>query len=158
MVRLKGHLRTPTWNPITRFNSTMVRLKDADTTKEWIVRLRFQFHNGSIKSKQHQAILNFKTGFQFHNGSIKSRVIISEPTLLVSFNSTMVRLKEARRVKDWTRRVMFQFHNGSIKSGYNLIACGIPKGFQFHNGSIKSNILLQNGRPYCIVSIPQWFD
>ena len=53
------------------------------------------------------------------------------------FNSTMVRLKEARRVKNWTRRVMFQFHNGSIKSLQVAIETETDSEFQFHNGSIK---------------------
>ena len=59
----------------------------------------FQFHNGSIKSKK-QARNPVAKGpqFQFHNGSIKRPPMPMMPRHVPSFNSTMVRLKEAQRL------------------------------------------------------------
>ena len=55
---------------------------------------RFQFHNGSIKSKDLDSTGLLLIVFQFHNGSIK-RPFTVDHTLPI---------------------IAFQFHNGSIKS------------------------------------------
>ena len=76
MVRLKAEsthertLRKPC------FNSTMVRLKDAQkrSLKQQVG--KFQFHNGSIKSRHYHKGVYRLDEFQFHNGSIKSALRI----------------------------------------------------------------------------------
>ena len=74
------------------------------------------------------------------------------------FNSTMVRLKEAK-INECERRIKFQFHYGSIKGslcimeggdwGFNSTMVRLKEAkinecerrikFQFHYGSIKGN-------------------
>ena len=56
--------------------------------------VKFQFHNGSIKSHDESVQSNRSQQFQFHNGSIKSGICTRLYNLpIASFNSTMVRLK-----------------------------------------------------------------
>ena len=72
MVRLKERLLYEENSADPGFNSTMVRLKGFIRTKSWEVETAFQFHNGSIK-RQHETIsIKGDAEFQFHNGSIKS--------------------------------------------------------------------------------------
>ena len=68
-------------------------IKSENKVKGYTLDTLFQFHNGSIKSfpllKDSSSSL-----FQFHNGSIKScQAAIAQLHKLLSFNSTMVRLK-----------------------------------------------------------------
>ena len=72
MVRLKVDRA---YNPQIKssFNSTMVRLKDGSHGwRSHLETLKFQFHNGSIKSIVRDHRLTTCVVFQFHNGSIKS--------------------------------------------------------------------------------------
>ena len=76
----------------------------------------------------------------------------------MSFNSTMVRLKE----------LMLKF-DGNLKDCFNstMVRLKVDKypgyhytiaEFQFHNGSIKRETDFNDYVPNRIVSIPQWFD
>ena len=55
----------------------------------------FQFHYGSIKGTYADRLSHDQFLFQFHYGSIKGVKSTGYQGSLVSFNSTMVRLKEA---------------------------------------------------------------
>ena len=76
--------------------------------------------------------------FQFHNGSIKSFTFRQLPKEQLGFNSTMVRLKDVFIAQLFCCINMFQFHNGSIKSCFAASTFIDLNVFQFHNGSIKS--------------------
>ena len=71
----------------------MVRLKETTTDGIDIQSSSFQFHNGSIKSKQPITAVARVSKFQFHNGSIKSHTGFFVLQCRICFNSTMVRLK-----------------------------------------------------------------
>ena len=77
--------------------------------------------------------------FQFHNGSIKSKQPFRIVPIGTRFNSTMVRLKAEGYSYDLSKHISFQFHNGSIKSAVMIADWLAWLGFQFHNGSIKSH-------------------
>ena len=85
----------------------MVRLKVTVYNDERKAQIRFQFHNGSIKSGVGLSSFQRWCTFQFHNGSIKSSVAYS--------------LYHADEP--------FQFHNGSIKSGTHLRETGLDSRF-----------------------------
>ena len=116
MVRLKVTRLRPHHERHTGFNSTMVRLKERQSSEGLSTVHWFQFHNGSIKRMR----VKFKHApapeFQFHNGSIKSADVIIDTHEHAGFNSTMVRLKEGLLGNRPTAGNQFQFHNGSIKS------------------------------------------
>ena len=92
----------------------MVRLKASVTCSEVSASI-FQFHYGTIKSKEKVIILDNSTKFQFHYGTIKSgrRSLLS--VSLEYFNSTMVRLKGINEAIAQSE-MKFQFHYGTIKS------------------------------------------
>ena len=72
MVRLKAESCFTVPTGTYHFNSTMVRLK-AVPKGCWLNLLIFQFHYGTIKSKQrffHEALAYI---FQFHYGTIKRK-------------------------------------------------------------------------------------
>ena len=100
--------------------------------------------------------------FQFHIGSIKSRELRRESVANISFNSTLVQLKEDDVTLTGLDLKVFQFHIGSIKSptlcrqrmpcfyGFNstlvqlkvttiFVTKDVNWMFQFHIGSIKRN-------------------
>ena len=60
--------------------------------------------------------ISFHAVFQFHYGTIKSQSENEIAKGLISFNSTMVRLKELSNVEVQIFRKFFQFHYGTIKS------------------------------------------
>jgi len=71
----------------------MVRLKAQ--SPEGITRITmFQFHYGSIKGKPSDTNYDTVAQFQFHYGSIKGIEELACQYTELSFNSTMVRLKE----------------------------------------------------------------
>ena len=72
MVRLKGDDPGDHASCAEGFNSTMVRLKGYLSYSPNLISMKFQFHNGSIKSQLIPESLNPTLKFQFHNGSIKS--------------------------------------------------------------------------------------
>ena len=114
-------------------------IKSNSAVSRACLRILFQFHNGSIKSKQHQVNFNFKTRFQFHNGSIKRRYGYPFTAIsLLSFNSTMVRLKA--RLRTMLKRKCSSFNSTMVrlKAGNSVSIGGGIEKFQFHNGSIKS--------------------
>ena len=92
MVRLKAFSERVSSLLKRHFNSTMVRLKAARVLRG-IDMVRFQFHNGTIKSAAHRGEHNEHPGFQFHNGTIKRERMASDPA----------------------PEALFQFHNGTIK-------------------------------------------
>ena len=118
----------------------MVRLKVTISCSD-INSIKFQFHDGTIKSSSSSVAVTFIRIFQFHDGTIKRQktkgkylvallfqfhdgTIKSPSELLLrlhfrNFNSTMVRLKEIMFLSDCTHK-LFQFHDGTIKSADQL--------------------------------------
>ena len=116
MVRLKLTKSQCANNPFIDFNPTMVRLKLWRKECGWIIRNKFQSHNGSIKT---EVPLNPEyplVPFQSHNGSIKT----------YKFNQSFV-------IDN-----IFQSHNGSIKTDILRHWQLLIVEFQSHNGSIKT--------------------
>ena len=92
----------------------MVRLKVKETGAKLVIAKTFQFHYGTIKSRNKVFPLREFIQFQFHYGTIKSgftELCIRHQT---DFNSTMVRLKVARKATRYVHQI-FQFHYGTIK-------------------------------------------
>ena len=117
---------------------------------------KFQFHYGTIKSKNNNYPTLDMFRFQFHYGTIKRVRPFPKLPWLVDFNSTMVRLK-AKTARGTHRDTQFQFHYGTIKrEGAEAEVRGI-RGFQFHYGTIKRFCRLENRFDKCI-SIPLWYD
>ena len=78
--------------------------------------IKFQFHNGSIKSKNNARCYFKLPGFNSTMVRLKVNVnVILEPAA-IGFNSTMVRLKGFLVPAIVRATLQFQFHNGSIKS------------------------------------------
>ena len=78
-----------------RFNSTLVRLEEAE--------------GGSEQTRV--------ATFQFHTGAIRSALGEGQPFIpFMSFNSTLVRLEGERRWLRHRNRFAFQFHTGAIRS------------------------------------------
>ena len=121
------------------FNSTVVRLKECPILSPPSSISSFQFHGGSIKGRSGAAGVGRAGEFQFHGGSIKgcwrrphrsrnysrfqfhggsikgSRSTAWAESIVSSFNSTVVRLKESTGSSTLVRAYEFQFHGGSIK-------------------------------------------
>ena len=96
----------------------------------------FQFQYGSIKRPEDDAVFIEELLFQFQYGSIKRTKKLFNKIDAKSFNSNMVRLKEASIVVYFRLLHKFQFQYGSIKSLLNVIIIFI----------------------FLHVSIPIWFD
>ena len=140
---------------------------------------KFQFHNGSIKSRAQTALQGLCQGFnstmvrlkdftavslfviegRFNSTMVRLKGIVCliSKIRIGSFNSTMVRLKVSKCHVILAITHRFQFHNGSIKS-HNSIPTA-KTGKQFNSTMVRlkvRNTLIRCGRS--IVSIPQWFD
>ena len=97
----------------------------------------FRFHTGSIKRSRNTPDQTGAELFRFHTGSIKS--YRENPNLHVteiSFDSILVRLKDAGRFRHGSGVFVFRFDTGSIKSTNDVT-----------NESVRKQ-----------VSIPYWFD
>ena len=135
VVRLKAKaIKSRTRTQTDGFNSIVVRLKARQPRDTQRGIQRFQFHSGSIKSKdQHPRPVLWPERFQFHSGSIKR----------------------------WAKQLplffsqRFQFHSGSIKSIDVSEKITLSRRFQFHSGSIKRTTWQQLGleKPWCFNSI-----
>ena len=101
-------------------------------------------------------------------------------TEILSFNTTLVQLKEGIPRKVAPSGSMFQYHTGPIKrqSGYLEVSSPVPRfnttlvqlkacvlwldeiekgvGFQYHTGPIKSPAPSLLGSTHSQVSIPHW--
>ena len=73
----------------------MVRLKVCSSIVSTIGYNLFQFHYGSIKRLGEKTISQVHYPFQFHYGSIKRALEMLSKSILIYFNSTMVRLKDS---------------------------------------------------------------
>ena len=71
MVQLKQTILLFCQPSCRNFNSIMVQLKPS-TTESGFSSSLFQFHNGTIKTKNNYSTLDQKAEFQFHNGTIKT--------------------------------------------------------------------------------------
>ena len=95
--------------------------------------------------------------FQFHSGSIKRLYTADQGQGLLSFNSTVVRLKEANARHKHKNSTEFQFHSGSIKR--IMIKCSKLSYNSFNSTVVrlkaKINVDIKDAKD---VSIPQWFD
>ena len=90
VVRLKGLTKLSPSKIKFSFNSSVVRLKDAEPSEQIIITM-FQFQCGSIKSLGAAAAA--AALFQFQCGSIKRQMLLCLIAFLLSFNSSVVRLK-----------------------------------------------------------------
>ena len=77
--------------------------------------------------------------FQFHKGSIKTRDYLIRSNTSKGFNSTKVRLRLYKAQIATGYINAFQFHKGSIKTGQLSICFSGKSMFQFHKGSIKTS-------------------
>src|SRR5581483_6447424 len=85
------------------FNSTLVRLEEADTGEGTWVTIKFQFHPGPIRSLIVNRRVAQSERFQFHPGPIRRRRRAGSGRKSRScFNSTLVRLEAAREVPGLT--------------------------------------------------------
>ena len=70
------------------------------------------------------AFLYFSTAsvlkFQFHNGTIKTYATKAEVDSRIDFNSIMVQLKLENWQQFIAANIIFQFHNGTIKTHRHL--------------------------------------
>ena len=71
-----GTIKTPKYivkfSPVNDFNSIMVQLKLSLPSPKTYLPSEFQFHNGTIKTKDFECKIYTDNGFQFHNGTIKT--------------------------------------------------------------------------------------
>ena len=124
----------------------------------------FQFHYGTIKSKQIEQQWKMWNAFQFHYGTIKRLVTLLPVMFRHYFNSTMVRLKGIKRI--WIlpscrnfnstmvrlkvirnnnitlRYRQFQFHYGTIKSGFSATHVSSLK--YFNSTMVRLKVLQQD--------------
>ena len=77
--------------------------------------MKFQFHEGPIKTLGHSLQTYSNRVFQFHEGPIKTHFSLEELTHTRSFNSMKVRLKLAMTGEEYVMSE-FQFHEGPIKT------------------------------------------
>ncbi len=124
------------------FNSTLVRLKPVMRPMVSASCFSpFQFHTGSIKA----AGDNIRTPFlvlSFNSTLVRlKRAGVGEHALKEQhgFNSTLVRLKLVETKRKPVLLMGFQFHTGSIKAGQPVKSFQrLLFQFQFHTGSIKA--------------------
>ncbi len=70
---------------------------------EAVLIIQFQFLDGSIKSPQPKAHLDYLRKFQFLDGSIKRFMEVDNLLIFLCFNSLMVRLKAGAISNDGLR-------------------------------------------------------
>ena len=85
---------------LCRFNSTTVQLILAQQAKLTIEVALFQFHNGTINTREDRKNTGFLPLFQFHNGTIN--------TIFPCLASTA--------------KILFQFHNGTINTYLEVLS------------------------------------
>ena len=83
----------PMLHTLPRFNSMKVRLKPCLQPIPMLGLMKFQFHEGPIKTVAAADFDKFTKEFQFHEGPIKTHIIGRIVPHLVCFNSMKVRLK-----------------------------------------------------------------
>ena len=98
----------------------------------------FQFHNGTINTREGTTIHSKNRQFQFHNGTINTNVATRFQSRFLSFNSTTVQLIR-HLLSSWVRLQQFQFHNGTINTGKQTTETYRLRKFQFHNGTINTS-------------------
>ena len=94
IVRLKVVNKSEDGAKTLRFNSMIVRLKDAQVTIEKGGRVeQFQFYDSPIKSTLVVGGNEIKSAFQFYDSPIKRPPRRIDANSVVRFNSMIVRLK-----------------------------------------------------------------
>ncbi len=83
MVQLKEEKRNTEGFDIWCFNSKMVQLKEHQAIATDHIINKFQFQNGTIKSRYNSDGSSTTAGFQFQNGTIKSRDAESKPVIII---------------------------------------------------------------------------
>ena len=164
------------------FNSILVRLKENESIQSPFSSNPFQFHTGSIKSREQRPArtgtrrFQFHTGsiksrldelgfdwdfkFQFHTGSIKRKWKVQEKVSGACFNSILVRLKARHEhTEQYTRRcfnsILVRLKVAAARARMRTTSLM----FQFHTGSIKRQYIAAiPNKPSMRVSIPYWFD
>ena len=107
----------------------------------------FQFHSGSIKSRERARTDRRIEQFQFHSGSIKRPPgTAHKKTTWPRFNSIVVRLKVVLRMPWRTSRSGFNSIVVRLKAPLCFIGKSSSATFQFHSGSIKRSKCLTQQR------------
>ena len=120
-----------------RFNSMKVRLKRGENVREAYKKMRFQFHEGPIKTSP-----DFVHGIRkacFNSMKVRLKPAPCKDLYLIGirFNSMKVRLKHKNReFRDIANE--FQFHEGPIKTDATRLQRFWFTLFQFHEGPIKT--------------------
>ena len=112
------------------FNSIKVRLEPLDRFCLDLLRSRFQFHKGTIRTHSYEEIFEVLINFN----SIKVQLELLRPHLRLlhrNFNSIKVQLE--------------------LKGDYRLRPY---MGFQFHKGTIRTTTATSLSRTWWIISIP----
>jgi len=144
-----------------RFNSKMVRLRVARNAPALTKRSRVSIPKWCDWEQRGQPPeMGWTRRFQFQNGAIESASVFISSSLIVGFNSKMVRLRAKRRCC-FSSSYLFQFQNGAIESHFYHTVLVDPAGsfnskmvrlrvltsrtgiinwktFQFQNGAIES--------------------
>ena len=141
------------------FNSTLVRLR------LWLSRVplhsgvSFQFHIGSIKTRDECDLHAADNWFQFHIGSIKTYPVFrATKWTIYGFNSTLVRLRLAHYGLALHRSAGFNSTLVRLRRSDTASRMSLLAQFQFHIGSIKTAQSFVNIARPTLVSIPHWFD
>ena len=136
------------------FNSIVVRLKETYSGTNSDTNNKFQFHSGTIKSKNGSLASGGLICFNSIVVRLKDMMLTRTKKLRRSFNSIVVRLKVKGRPEEGKILSVFQFHSGTIKR-YRRVNLGFSiKLFQFHSGTIKSRLYFCDNSLRRHVSIP----
>ena len=106
---------------------------------------KFQFQYGTIKSRFGNYRLEIGAKFQFQYGTIKRNIAVLKHQQSLSFNSSMVRLKDLRK---FCRSGAWPSFNSSMVrlKGVHIQWRSLDNQFQFQYGTIKSNLLFNKLR------------
>ena len=99
--------------------------------------LEFQFHKGTIRTKENDIEKVIKYKFQFHKGTIRTSSRTVTATTFTYFNSIKVRLERLFNVTLKSLR-LFQFHKGTIRTKIQNAFRLLDLLFQFHKGTIRT--------------------
>ena len=117
-----------------------------------LIRSKFQFHKGTIRTLNLASFQRHVYQFQFHKGTI--RTSNREHSLIqhIYFNSIKVQLEPVCAHR-WAVPGAFQFHKGTIRTYGIYVEGKLEKIFQFHKGTIRT-WLHHTPSLCCRISIP----
>ena len=94
----------------------MVRLRETGVDRGLYFDREFQFQYGAIKRFNPNTVWSRLYIFQFQYGAIKRTIAGMAFDHQKYFNSSMVRLREAKKARHAQKHLAFQFQYGAIKS------------------------------------------